>query len=55
MRIRVRRNHTTLKLELKNHLSTSLLQLPFSKCNSYATTLYKYNDLINKFSHQKIS
>jgi len=26
-----------------------------SNGNSYATTLYKYNDLINKISHKKIS
>jgi hypothetical protein len=45
--------HIALQLEFKNHLDTILLQLHHPKCNSYATTLYKHGDLINKFSHLK--
>jgi hypothetical protein len=37
MRNHVHGDHIGLQLELKTH----------SKCNSYATALYKYNDLIN--------
>jgi len=48
-------DHIVLQLELKNHSSTNVLQLRSPKCNSYATTLYKYGDLINKFPCQKIS
>jgi hypothetical protein len=44
-------NHTTLQLELKNHSNIIVLQLGPPKCNSYATTIYKYNDLINKIPH----
>jgi hypothetical protein len=40
---------------LKNHSSIIVLQLHLAPCNSYATTHYKYGDLINKFSHHKIS
>jgi len=46
-------DHTTLQLEFKNHSSTTMLQLCPPKCNSYATTLYKYGDLINKSPCQK--
>jgi hypothetical protein len=49
------KDHIVLQLKLKNHSSTNVLQLRLSKCNSYATTFYKYGDLINKFSHQKIN
>jgi hypothetical protein len=55
MRNCVRGNHTSLQLELKNHSNIIVLQLGPPKCNSYAITFYKYNDLINKISHQKIS
>jgi hypothetical protein len=55
MRNRVHRNHTTLQLEFKNHSNIIVLQLGPPKCNSYATTFYKFNDLINKIPHQKIS
>jgi hypothetical protein len=48
-------DHIALQLELKNHSSIIVLQLYPSKHNSYATTLYKYDDLINKISHQKIN
>ncbi len=47
-------DHTTLQLELKNHSNIIVLQLGPPKCNSYATTLYKYGDLINKIPHKKI-
>jgi hypothetical protein len=49
MRNHVRGEHIALQLELKNH-STTLLQLCPLKCNSYAPTLYKYDDLINKIT-----
>jgi len=49
------KDHITLQLKFKNHSSTTMLQLHLSNCNSYATTFYKYNDLINKFPHQKMS
>jgi hypothetical protein len=55
MRNCVHRDHTALQLELKNHSNIIVLQLCLPKCNSYATTLYKYGDLINKIPHQKIS
>jgi hypothetical protein len=55
MRNCVCEDHTALQLELKNHSSTIVLQLCPPKCNSYATTFYKYGDLINKFPCQKIS
>jgi short-subunit dehydrogenase involved in D-alanine esterification of teichoic acids len=51
----VRRYHIALQLELKNHSNIIVLQLGPPKCNSYATTFYKYGDLINKIPHQKIS
>jgi hypothetical protein len=41
--------HTTLQLKLKNHSSTNVLQLHPPKCNSYAITFYKYDDLVNRF------
>jgi hypothetical protein len=41
--------------KVQNHLNTIVLQLRFPKGNSYATTHYKYGDLINKISRQKIS
>ncbi len=44
----VHRDHIALQVEFKNHSSTTMLQLHPPKCNSYA--LYKYGDLINKFS-----
>jgi len=44
-------NHTTLQLKLKkSHSSIIVLQLHPPKCNSYMTTLYIYDDLINKTS-----
>ncbi len=49
MRNHVRGDHTALQLEFKNHSSTIALQLRPPKCNSYATTLHKYDDLLNKF------
>jgi hypothetical protein len=51
MRNCVHRDHIALQLELKNHSNIIVLQLCLPKCNSYATTLYKYGDLINKISH----
>jgi hypothetical protein len=48
-------DHTTLQLKLKNHSNITMLQLGPPKCNSYATTFYKYSDLINKIPRQKIS
>jgi hypothetical protein len=39
-------NHIALQLELKNHFKYNIVQ----KCNSYAITLYKYNDFVIKFS-----
>ncbi len=47
--------HNTLQLEFKNHSNIIVLQLHFPKCNFYAITHYKYNDLINKFPCQKIA
>ncbi len=44
-----------LATKVQNHSSIIVLQLHPSKCNSYATTLYKYIDFINKFPHQKLS
>ncbi len=51
----VHKYHTTLQLEPKNHSNINVLQLGPPTSNSYATTLYKYNDLINKIPCQKIS
>jgi hypothetical protein len=51
----VYKDHKALQLELENHSSIIVLQLCSPKCNSYATTVYKYSDLINKFSRQKIN
>jgi hypothetical protein len=51
----VHEDHTTLQLELENHSNIIVLQLGPPKYNSYATTLYKYNDSTNKIPHQKIS
>ncbi len=48
MRNRVHTDHIALQVKFKNHSSTTMLQLHPPKCDSYA--LYKYNDLINKFS-----
>jgi hypothetical protein len=48
MRNHVCKYHTTLQLKLKNHSNTIVLWLGPPKCNSYVTTLYKYNDLIIK-------
>ncbi len=47
MRNSVHRGQTILQLELKNHWSTTMLQLHPPKCNSYATTFY--NTLFNKW------
>jgi hypothetical protein len=55
MRNRVHGNHIALQLELKNHSNIIVLQLNPPKCDSYATTLYKCDDLINKIPRQKIS
>ncbi len=41
MKNHVHRGHI-VQLELKNHSSTTMLQLHLPKCNSYATTLYEY-------------
>jgi hypothetical protein len=46
----VHENHIALQLELKNHSNTIVLQLHSPKCNSYTTTLYEYDDILNKFS-----
>ncbi len=51
----VHKGHIALQLKLKNHSNTTMLQIHPLKCNSYATTLYKYNNLINKVPCQKIS
>jgi hypothetical protein len=51
----VRGDHIALQLEFKNHPNIIMLQLCPPKCNSYATTFYKYDDLINKIPSQKIS
>jgi hypothetical protein len=55
MRNHVYEDHITLQLKLKNHSCTIVLHLHPPKWKYYATTFYKYGDLINKFSHQKIS
>jgi hypothetical protein len=55
MRNRVHGDHIALQLKLKNHSNIIVLQLNPPKCNSYATTLYKCDDLINKIPRQKIS
>ncbi len=55
MKNHVREDHIALQLKFKNHLNTIVLQIHASKCKSYATTLYKYSDLINQFPPQKIS
>jgi hypothetical protein len=52
------RNHVcgdriALQLKLKNHSNIIVLQLGPPKCNSYATTFYKYGDLINKIPCKK--
>jgi hypothetical protein len=48
MRNCVHGNHIALQLELKNHSNRTMLQPTLPKCDSYATTFYKCNDLINK-------
>jgi hypothetical protein len=55
MRNCVHGDHIALQLKLKNHSNIIVLQLNLPKCNSYATTLYKCDDLINKLPHQKIN
>jgi len=55
MRNHVYEDHIALQLEFKNHSSTIVLQLHLPTCNFYATTFYKYSDLINRFPCQKIS
>ncbi len=39
----------------QNHSNIIVLQLNPPKCNSYGTTFYKSNDLINKIPCQKTS
>jgi hypothetical protein len=50
----VHKYHIALQLELKNHSNTTIFQLCFVKCNSYAIKLYTYGDLVNICPHQKI-
>jgi hypothetical protein len=51
MKVHVCKNHIAMELNLK----TTQVQLCPPKCNFHAITLYKYNDLIKKFSYKKIS